>query len=162
MVAWVNSAVGSTGAWQGIMAKRTANYSYGINFINTAFQVYSSSSSGVQGWAYLLPKDEWVHIVGIMSKDPTQLYVNGELFGGAGKGPGGGALSNTANLFRIGSSGTIGEYFNGIIDDVAVFNVALTESDIKTIMDNGLERSLITAVSPSGKLTTTWADLKQQ
>ena len=159
MCAWVNSAVGSTGAWQGVMAKRTANYSYGINFINTAFQVYSSSGSGVQGWAYLLPKNEWVHIVGIMSKDPTQLYVNGELFGGAGKGPGGGAFSNAANLFRIGSSGTIGEYFNGIIDEVGVFNVALTEDDVKDIMSNGITGG--TAVSPSGKLATTWSELKK-
>jgi len=160
MCAWVNSAVGSTGAWQGIMAKRTANYSYGINFINTAFQVYSSSGSGVQGWAYLLPKNEWVHIVGIMSKDPTQLYVNGELFGGAGKGPGGGAFSNAANLFRIGSSGTIGEYFNGIIDDVAVFDVALTADDITSIMNKGLGSML--AVSQSGKLATAWGSIKKQ
>ena len=158
MVAWVNSAIGSTGAWQGVMAKRTANYSYGINFITNNFQVYSSSASGVQGWAYNLPKGEWTHIVGIMSKDPTQLYVNGELNGGAGKGPGGGALSNASNLFRIGASGTIGEYFNGIIDDVAVFNVALTADDITSIMNKGLGSML--AVSQSGKLATAWGSIK--
>jgi len=163
MIAWVKSAVGSTAAWQGIMAKRTTDYSYGINFINTAFQVYSSSGSGVQGWAYVLPKGEWVHIAGIMSKNPTELYVDGELFGGAGKGPGGGAFSRTANLFRIGASGTIGEVFNGIIDDVGIFNAALSTADIKSIMTKGLGAATgLTAVESSGKLATTWATVKAQ
>jgi hypothetical protein len=48
---------------------------------------------------------------------------------------------------------------NGLIDEVGIFNVALTEDDIKDIMNKGLEG--VTAVSPSGKLTTTWADMKQ-
>jgi len=163
MCAWVNSSVGSLASWQGVMAKRTANYSYGINFVTSNFQVYSSSASGVQGWAYNLPKNEWVHIVGTMSKDPTEFYVNGELFGGAGKGPGGGALSNTANSFRIGASGTIGEVFNGIIDEVAIFSAVLTADDIKSIMNKGLGSATgITAVQPLDKLEATWAAIKTQ
>ncbi|MEK7398027.1 MAG: LamG domain-containing protein [Candidatus Poribacteria bacterium] len=163
MVAWVNSAVGSLASWQGLMAKRSGNYSYGINFVTGNFQVYSSSASGVQGWGYNLPKGEWTHLVGIMSKSPTELYVNGELNGGAGKGPGGGALSNTANLFRIGASGSIGEYFNGIVDDVAVFNVALSAADIKNIFSKGLAVATgKAAVESSGKLATSWASLKSQ
>ena len=37
--------------------------------------------------------------------------------------------------------------------------MVLSEDDIKTIMDDGLEGAL--AVSPSDKLATTWADIKQ-
>ena len=55
--------------------------------------------------------------------------------------------------------------FNGLIDEVAIFNVALKEEDIKAIINKGLEAALdidiITAVSPTGKLTTTWANIKQ-
>ena len=52
-------------------------------------------------------------------------------------------------------------HFNGAIDEVAVFKVALTENDVKRITDKGLERALgMTAVSPSGKLTTTWSTIK--
>ncbi len=55
-----------------------------------------------------------------------------------------------------------GEYYNGLIDEFAIFNVALTEDDIKTIMDKGLARALgIAAVSPSGKLTATWGSIKK-
>ena len=51
----------------------------------------------------------------------------------------------------------------GVIDEVAVFNVALTEDDINDIMSNGLAEALgIAAVSPTGKLTTTWGSIKGQ
>lgn len=49
-------------------------------------------------------------------------------------------------------------YTEGIIDEVAIFNVALEEEDINNIMDNGLETAA--AVEPVNKLTTTWGRIK--
>lgn len=51
-------------------------------------------------------------------------------------------------------------YTKGIIDDVGLFNVALSEGEMKTIMDNGLEEAA--AVDAVGKLTTTWGKIKRQ
>ena len=102
MCAWVNSAVGSTAAWQGLMAKRSGNYSYGINLVKGNFQIYTSGASGVQGFAYSLPKGEWAFICGTMSKDPTELYVNGKSFGT--KAPGGGVSAVPANPLTIAES----------------------------------------------------------
>ena len=51
----------------------------------------------------------------------------------------------------------------GMMDEVAVFNVALPVDDIKEIMDEGLEAALgIIAVDLSGKLATTWGDVKKE
>jgi len=47
-------------------------------------------------------------------------------------------------------------YFNGIIDELAIFNVALTEDEI-----NILAGGSMAAVAPAGKLATTWAQLKR-
>ena len=65
----------------------------------------------------------------------------------------------TENPVWIGNDG-YQQHFNGILDEIAIFNIALTEDDIKTIMTEGLERTL--AVSPAGKLSTTWASIKAQ
>ena len=167
MCAWVNSTAGSTGAWQAIMAKRNgASYSYGINILTGTFQVYTSGASGVQGFAYNLPKGEWAFICGTMSKDPTEFYVNGKSFGT--KGAGGGVAAVPANPLTIaqsfGAKAAFGndEIFNGIIDEVAVFNVVLAAEDIKTIMTKGLGAATgLVAVEPSGKLATTWAEVKR-
>jgi hypothetical protein len=46
--------------------------------------------------------------------------------------------------------------FDGAVDEVAIYNVALGEEDIDVIM-----KGLATAVFPSGKLTTTWGQTKK-
>ena len=51
-------------------------------------------------------------------------------------------------------------YTKGIIDDVGLFNVALTVGDIKTVMNEGLEVSL--AVSPLSKLAITWGKIRKR
>lgn len=56
--------------------------------------------------------------------------------------------------------GGAGWDFTGVIDEVGVFNVALSKDDIKDIMNNGF--SYIMKVSPIDKLTTTWAIIKKQ
>jgi hypothetical protein len=161
MCAWIKSVSGSTGSWRGVMAKRDANYSYGINYITNAFQVYTTGGSGIAGFAYNVPKGEWIHVAGTMSKNPTQLYINGDLFGTTGNS--GGIFSNAGNLFRIGASFNNGEIFDGIIDEVAVFNTVLSADDIKTIATKGLGSATgMTPVEPSGKLATTWAVIKAQ
>ena len=54
-----------------------------------------------------------------------------------------------------------GQHYKGLMDEVAFFNVALTQADIKRLMAGGVMPST-TAVSPSGKLATGWAHLKTQ
>ncbi len=51
-------------------------------------------------------------------------------------------------------------FFNGILDDVAIFEGALSEDDIKSIATKGLIDAA--AVSPSGKLSIAWATIKVQ
>jgi hypothetical protein len=158
MCAWVNPKVGSTGAWQAVFAKREGTYSYGINFMTGNFQVYTSGASGIANFAYNLPANKWVFVCGTMSKKPTELYVDGKLFGAAGAG---GGVISAENTLWIGSSLAAGEIFNGIIDEVAIFNVVLAAEDINTIMTKGLgAASGLTAVESSDKLATTWASIK--
>ena len=51
-------------------------------------------------------------------------------------------------------------FFTGIIDEVGLFNIALTEDDLKMIQEMGLIRAL--GVSLSEKLTTTWSTIKNE
>ncbi len=50
-------------------------------------------------------------------------------------------------------------YGEAIIDEVAIFNVALEEADIQKLADEGLYFAVL-AVDPADKMTTTWADVK--
>ena len=72
-----------------------------------------------------------------------------------------GDTPGTPTEIWVGGSPESGRWVKGIIDEVAFFNVALGEDDIKDIMNNGLPEALgITAVEPGGKLTTIWGAIK--
>ncbi len=55
---------------------------------------------------------------------------------------------------------TWGQYFKGVLDGVAFFNIALTHDDINNVMTKGLKSAA--AVSPTGKLATNWGTIKAQ
>lgn len=102
--------------------------------------------------------DDWVHLVLTNDNGNLKVYLNGKQ---KGTGTSGGSITNDYPIYIGATPG--GWRVSGIIDDVAIFNVALEEEDIQTIMNQGLERALgITAVSPAGKLATTWNSIKHR
>jgi len=72
---------------------------------------------------------------------------------------------DSSRSFRIGANadaGTPSHFFNGDIDEVALFNTVLSQEEIEDIMNNGLEQALsILSVSIGDKLSTTWARIKR-
>ena len=63
--------------------------------------------------------------------------------------------------FRIGSDGfSVGILGAGTMDELTVFNRALNENEIKTLMEQG--GKAYTAVESIGKLTTTWSSVKNR
>ena len=84
-------------------------------------------------------------------------YVNGALEGQAVEA--GKPDNPQAEPLRIGAVNGIPA--KGIVDEVAIFNVALQEEDIIDIMNNGLQKTLkYLSVESIGKLTATWGDIK--
>ena len=101
--------------------------------------------------------DTWYHIAVIhdLPQSESHIFVNG-------------VLEHTAKIDQDLNTNRVvqfaegdGDFYGGLMDDVVIFNVILTEDDINDIMKQGLKR-MGTAVSPSGKLATTWSEIKKQ
>jgi len=107
--------------------------------------------------------DDWFHFAFTYDVSKLKVYVNGIL---DGEGVRSGKIVINTNPVVVAhscESQGFNAFYKGIVDDVAIFNEALSEDDIKSIMSQGLSRTLgITAVSPSGKLATTWAASKSK
>ena len=105
-------------------------------------------------------KGKWYHIAWTLEGRHEIAYVNGIKLGEHDK-----AHENTkpgVNPLEIGRRVGGSIPLTGAVDEVAVFNVALEEEDIKASMEKGMERVLgITAVFPSDKLATTWGQIKE-
>lgn len=108
-----------------------------------------------------VPKVEtWTHIAATYDSDMIIIYVDGVTIGNIGKP---GKVSPTKNSLEFGkwSGGLLGDdigYFIGIIDEVAIFNTVLKESDIKESM-NGLQKYSM-AIESSSKLSVAWGKIK--
>ncbi len=105
---------------------------------------------------------EWHHLGGTYDGTKVRFYVDGKM---AGQGPQDvtGDILNNADPFTMAKSIADNvDYLEGAVDEVAVFSVALSEADIKSIMTVGLSGALAgkIAVSNSGKLVSTWANEK--
>jgi PKD repeat protein len=120
-------------------------------------RIYLNTGGGdeITDGVTVLPVDEWTHVAMVYDGAEVQVYVNGELDGSK---PQSGEVRQSDNELRIGRGEPAG-YFMGIIDEVAVFASALTEEDIREIMEVGLNE-LILPVEFSGKLPTVWAEVK--
>ena len=107
---------------------------------------------------------EWHHLAGTYDGKLVRFFVDGWLVGKGSQEVSGNVHSST-NPFHIAKNIAHNiDSFAGIIDEVAVFNVALSEDDIRSIMTHGLEKAIgdEIAVSPAGKKTTTWANANSQ
>ena len=95
----------------------------------------------------------------MMETTPSRSMENGSEIGSV-SGLGGPAPRNDTDVNIGGWTDNTSETLDGMLYEVALFSVALAEEDINTLMNKGLSSE--TAVEPSGKLATTWADIKSQ
>ena len=81
--------------------------------------------------------NSWVHVTGLYhSMDSIDLYVNGVFSNGSLIIGGGIPNSNTSSSLLFGKSTNFPNnqyYFNGIIDDIAIYNRALTPQEIQNL-----------------------------
>ena len=110
------------------------------------------------------PDTAWHHVAVTWDGEEFGVYLDADQIGSGVTTPnlGRNALTDKPLLIGIylatGQHGQWGAFFGGIIDDVAVFNAALSDDDIETMMDEGLEAAA--NIEPSGKLATIWATIK--
>ena len=128
----------------------------------TGYKMDNGQFAHVRGKA-VFPQEEWTHIAGTYDGTTTRVYVNGEEEDSIKPANPPGANSYT---FQIGAfdeslhgGGYVGQFAPAAIDEVAVFSTALDEGEIRSIVANGLYTAVF-AVSPSGKLASTWGALK--
>jgi len=107
--------------------------------------VYIATTSGEQGilGPSTLPLNTWSHLAGTYDGATLKLYVNGVK---VAENPVTGSIITSPQPLRIGGNAIWGEYWSGNIDEVRIYNQALTQIQIQTDMD-GLALLTITADS---------------
>jgi len=135
---WVKITDKTTSNWEGIVGKWDTPNGYFLQYI-------SSTGAWAFGWhgnTYLNPSKSigdgnWHHVVakrtGLTS---AELYIDGEFIGSRADLPS--ISSDTPDPLSIGRlSLEYGRYFNGIIDEVRIYDRALSAEEIKAHYEQG-------------------------
>jgi hypothetical protein len=156
--AWVNPA--SVSGWNTVMLKeRTSNaMSWGLySSGNPSRPSGHISTSGTETDARgpsSLPANTWTHLATTYDGSTVRLYVNGTQVASTART---GTLDTSSLPLRIGGNQIWGEWFEGRIDDVRIYNRALTGAQISTDMAAGVAVGPADTQAPSapGSLTAT-------
>ena len=82
--------------------------------------------------------DAWYHVAGTYDGTTLRIYVNGSLVK-SGAHSAGGVIGSTAGILYIGFGGSVfSNYFTGKIDDVRIYDKALSLSEIGEIYNSGI------------------------
>ncbi len=116
----------------------------------------------VQTGGIQITDGEWHHALGTYNGTDLTQYVDGVAHGKVPFGKQDPSFHSTERLHigAMGPAGT-GAGMEGVVDEVVIFNRGLTEREVNSLMDQGLEKLLgFQAVNLDDKMATTWAGLK--
>jgi hypothetical protein len=130
--AWVNPS-SMFDAWQDVVYKGNDNY-----YLEASSPINGQPGAGetlntppIYGPASLTVST-WTHLATTYDGTTFQLYVNGvPVASQAQSGP----IATSDNPLQIGGDNIYGQYFQGVIDEVRVYNRALSAGEIATDMN---------------------------
>lgn len=76
---------------------------------------------------------QWHHLAGVYDGAKLKLYVDGKLDGS--KNAWGSIVTNDYSIYIGDSSQDSGRFFDGLIDDVRIYNYALSEDEVKSLYE---------------------------
>lgn len=135
--AWVNSS--DLTGWRTVLLKeQPGNLVYGM-YANTSSnrpnaEIFTTLNVETRGPSQL-SANTWVHMAITYNGSALKLFINGtEVVSKSVTG----AIKTSSGAIRIGGNTIWGEYFKGLIDEIRIYNRALSAGEIQTDMAAGI------------------------
>lgn len=150
--------IGGSEAGKGAVAPECCQYRIMINPSFNPF-INAGGHQDVSIVGTTVEQKKWYHYVMTIGKGKVIVYLDGKVIheGAPVNDP----LPELGTDFMVGTGEAPGTWpMTGYADESFIFDRAITEAEIGTIMKQGFAVAL--AVSPKAKLAATWADLKTE
>ena len=167
--AWIKRDAADSGT-KSIISKRPTTFTQGFDFrISDAnrIQIYWINGGGTQSLNSNIgiPDEEWHHVAAIYNGTTVYLYIDGVLNRDADRTPP--VATDDSFLIAAAGKGTITQNFQGNIDEVRIWNTALTEDQLRFIMNQEIEdnagqvmgKVLPTSITKNDIDAIPWSDL---
>ena len=152
--AWVNPTVVTN--WRTVILKEAPGT------LSYALYAGTSSNAGPDGELVIgsaapvatsstrLTLNTWSHLALTYNGSTLRLYVNGAQVGSVAAT---GSIMTSSGALRIGGNSIWGEWFSGLIDEVRIYNRALSTSEIQTDMTTPISAPAADTSPPSVSVT---------
>jgi fibronectin type 3 domain-containing protein len=143
--AWVNPSTVNAN-WRDVIYKGNDNFYLSATSTNSSRPDAGMIAGGTYADAFgpaKLPANTWSYLTETYDGSTLRLYVNGTQVASTAHT---GSIATSTNPLQIGGDSIYGQHFAGLIDEVRVYNTALTASQIQT--------DQASPVNPSGPDTT--------
>ncbi len=94
-----------------------------------------------------IPTNDWFHLAYVLNSGTLNLYINGSLYGTAS---GVGSLENTMDNLTLGYTDSETSILDGGLDDIFIFNTALTAAEVMNNKNLTLSGSNVSTPTVSG------------
>jgi subtilisin family serine protease len=135
--AWVRPT--SNTGWRTVVLKEDvgglAYALYSSNGSRPSAYVHTNADVGLNG-AAALALNTWTHLAMTYDGATLRMFVNGVQVSSM---PSAGAITATSGALRIGGNSVWSEYYRGLIDDVRIYNRALSGAEIQTDMNTAIQ-----------------------
>ncbi len=131
IASWANIVTLNNSTGSGDVGQFWLQHDWSNNYFEFAVQT-TNSRKQVIGNVVCVPGN-WYYVAGVYDGSAIKLYVNGKLQNSASQN---GNISSFISTYKfmIGKWANTGRYFNGEIDEVSLWNKALTQTQIRSIM----------------------------
>jgi chitodextrinase len=155
--AWVNPDVLDT--WETLLFKETTNNDVYSLYASTntglpQAQIFSGGASQPVSGPSALPVNAWSYVTATYDGSNIRLYVNGNQVASV---PQTGPISTSSGVLRMGTNNVFHEGYTGAMDEVRIYNRALSASEIQADMRRSITPDntapLLTAKTPAGGST---------
>jgi hypothetical protein len=147
IAAWVKSPAAPSGDAPSGPVHKENNYQFNWNHSDATYRGAAALNVGGTWYAAKyepLEADTWYHIAATFDGENLIAYRDGVMITD-NSAPSGTPNADT-NTLKIGRHASAAQFYTGIVDDARVYNEALTEADIQSIM---FGTGIPTAVSPT-------------
>jgi fibronectin type 3 domain-containing protein len=153
---WVNPASSGGGFRTLVVKERPGDLVYGL-YSNSdtnrpQSQVTIGSTARLLDGTAAVPTGTWTHLAATFDGTTERLYVNGTQVSSVAVS---GSILTSSSPLKIGGNAIWGEWFNGLIDEVRVYNRALSAAEIQTDMSTPIAGADTVPPSAPGTLTAT-------
>ncbi len=139
--AWVNPT--NTSNWRtAIIKERPNDLNYGLYSGGATVPNASITTVGATGYGEaigpagsVLPLNTWTHLAATYDGAVVRLYRGGTQIASANRA---GSMNTSTGVLRLGGNSIWGEWFAGRLDDVRIYNTALTPTQIQTDMNTAV------------------------